>query len=209
MSKILIYDDEPAIVEQLKAGIRSLGDNLKPIVFTELTTLKNYIYSDENWDGVKALIFDLAQKKEEGISTDFEILTDIKYCYENRRVPILIHSAYADELEVLKKYPSVLLFKKGGSSIKNVRETIRILETSGFLDLFCEGPLLRDEVNRLSPTLEWGNETVKIDLHSSFINSFTGQNIVTDLAKILLKEDPKRETFLKYLNPAIVSLKNL
>jgi hypothetical protein len=209
MSKILIYDDEPNIVAQLKTGIRSLNADLKPIVFIELKNLREYIYSDDNWDDVKAVIFDLAQKKEEGISNDYEILEDIKWCYENRRVPILIHSAYADELEVLKEYPSVLLFKKGGSSIKNVREAIRVLENSGFLDLFCEGPLLKDEVNHLKLALNWENQTIKNDLHASFINSFRGQNIIADLSEILLKENPKRISFLKYLSPAINSLKEL
>ena len=209
MSKILIYDDEPVIVEQLKAGIRSLGADLKPIVFVQLKNLREYIYSDDNWDDVKALIFDLAQKKEEGINNDFEILEDIKWCYENRRVPILIHSAYADELDILKEYPSVLLFKKGGSSIKNVRETMRILEDSGFLDLFCEGPLLKDEVRHLKLNVEWGDKILKIGLHSSFINSFKGQDIITDLSQILSEENPKRKTFLKYLSPAIDSLKKM
>jgi CheY-like chemotaxis protein len=210
MSKILIYDDEPAIVKLLKSGIRGLNNGLVPIVFTELNQLREYIYSVDNWDDVKALVFDLAQKKEEdeGI-TDFEILEDIKWCYENRRVPILIHSAYANDLDILKEYPSVLLFKKGAHSIREVRDTLGILENSGFLDLFCEGPLLKDEVNLLNLKLEWGSDILKKQLHSSFVGSFKGVNIIENLSQILSEEDPKRKCYIKYLYPSVESLRNL
>lgn len=210
MSKILIYDDEPAIVAQLKSAVRGLNVGLEPIVFSELGHLRAYIHSSDNWDDVKALIFDLAQKREEdeGI-TDFEILEDIKWCYENRRVPILIHSAYAEELDILKTYPSVLLFKKGGRSIREVRDAIAILENSGFLDLFCEGSLLKDEVTQLNLQLEWGSAAIKKELHLGFISSFENVNIMEDLLAICKEQNPKRVTFLKYLNPAIESLKTL
>jgi hypothetical protein len=210
MSEILIYDDEPAIVKQIKSGIRGLNLELKPIVFTDLNTLRDYIYSEQNWDDVKCLIFDLAQKHEQdGGIIDFEILDDIKWCYENRRVPILIHSAYAEELDVLKTYPSVLLFKKGAKSIREIRDVISILENSGFLDLFCEGPLLKDEVKLLNLKLDWTDDMLKKALLQSFINSFNNQSLIEDLESILNEEDPKRKTFEKYLRPAINSLKDL
>jgi CheY-like chemotaxis protein len=210
MSKILIYDDEPAIVEKLKSAVRGIHKNLKPIVFTELNDLREYMNSNDNWDDVKALVFDLAQKKEEdeGIM-DFEILEDIKKCYEHRRVPILIHSAYAEELDVLKSYPSVLLFKKGARSIRSVRDSLSIMENSGFLDLFCEGPLLKYEVNQLNLKLEWDDDMLKESLQESFINTFKGTDVIVDLLQILKEDDPKRTVFLKYLNPAIESLKAL
>lgn len=213
MSKILIYDDEETIVKQLKSGIRALDLELKPIVFTELEILKKYIYSEENWEDVKALVFDLAQKKEEdeGI-TDFEILVDIKWCYENRRVPIIIHSAFAHKLEILKKYPSVFLFKKGAHSVRSVRDTIAILEKSGFLDLFCEGPLLKDEVKQLKLNLEWGDDLLKSQLLNSFIDNFINRDIIQDLSEIIDNNDDKnikRITFSKFLSPAIESLKKL
>lgn len=210
MSKILIYDDEEKIVKLLKSAVRGIGAGLKPIVFTELKSLREYIHSDENWDEVKAVVFDLAQKKEENAGViDFEILEDIKYCYDTRRIPILIHSAYANKLEVLESYPSVLLFKKGATSIRDVRNTLATMEQAGFLDLFCEGPILKDEVKQLNLNLEWGNDLIKRSLHSSFVSTFTNQDIMTELSQIILEENPKRATFLKYLNPAIESLKNL
>lgn len=211
MSKILIYDDEPTIVAQLKSGIRNLNAGLKPVVFTELKSLRDYIYSDDNWDDVKGLVFDLAQKKEEGAGiTDFEILEDIRWCYENRRVPILIHSAYAEELEVLKTYPSVLLFKKGARSIREVRDCIGLLENSGFLDLFCEGPLLKDEVRNANTGLGWGDDVIKRHFHSSFIQTFKGANLLDDLGDILNRnKNPKRETYQKYLHPAVQVLNDL
>lgn len=210
MGKILIYDDEESIVELLKSAIRGLNIELKPIVFIELNNLRDYIYSEENWEGVKAVVFDLAQKKEEdeGV-TDFQILEDIKWCYENRRVPILIHSAYADDLDVLKQYPSVFLFKKGANSIKDVRNTIALLENSGFLDLFCEGSLLKDEVKHLNLKLEWSDDLLKRELHSSFINVFKGVDLINELSHIISSENPKRDTFLKFLDPVIKSLNNL
>lgn len=209
MSEILIYDDEPAIVAKLKSAVRKIGD-LKPIVFTELNGLREYIYSDDNWENVKGLVFDLAQKKEEDAGiTDFEILEDIKYCTENRRVPIFIHSAYAEELDVLRAYPSVLLFKKGARSIRNVKECLSIMENAGFLDLFSEGPSLRDDLMVLEPKLKWGDDLIKRTLQEHFITNFKDVDIIEQLSEILKTQNPKRETYLKYFKPAVDSLKVL
>ncbi|MCH3885201.1 hypothetical protein [Tenacibaculum aquimarinum] len=210
MSKILIYDDEAPIVKILKSAVRALNLDLKPIVFTTLQALREYIYSDDNWENVKAVVFDLAQQKELDEGTmDFEILEDIKWCVENRRVPILIHSAYANQLDVLEKYPTVLLFKKGGSSIKNVRDSIALMESTGFLDLFCEGPLLKYEVKLLDNKLQWGDDTLKKILHEGFTESFTNSDLLEELTKISKEENQKRKTFKKYLEPIIENLKNI
>ena len=209
MGKILIYDDEPAIVEKIKSTVRRIVP-LKPIVFTKLASLKNYIYSEENWEDVKGLIFDLAQKKEEDAGiTDFEILDDIKWCYENRRVPILIHSAYAEELEVLNQYPTVFLFKKGARSIRNLRDHLTVMENSGFLDLFCEGKFLRNELMVLEPKLRWGDELVKNSLHDHFVSNFKNKDILDQLNDFLKTENPKRNTYEKYFKPAVEYLQNI
>ncbi|MCR9263021.1 MAG: hypothetical protein NXH86_02630 [Flavobacteriaceae bacterium] len=210
MGKILIYDDEESIVRQIKSSVRRLRLGLVPIEFTSLDTLREYIYSEDNWDDVKAVVFDLAQKKEEdeGIM-DFEILEDIKWCYLNRRIPIFIHSAYADQLEVLKQYPTVLLFKKGGQSIKSVRECLELFEKTGFFDLFCEGPLIKDVVNQLNKDLKWGDENVKKIIHEGFIDSFKGGDIIQELKALLDGEDVSRQTYLKYLEPVEEQIKNL
>ena len=69
---------------------------------------------------------------------------------------------------------------------------------------------MKDEVNQLKLKLEWGNVMIKKDLQSSFINSFCDENILQELNLILEQEkDPKRATFLKYLAPAVDSLKKL
>ncbi|PKA82634.1 hypothetical protein ATE92_0770 [Ulvibacter sp. MAR_2010_11] len=208
MGKILIYDDEEPIVRKIKSAIRGLNLGLKPIVFVSLEDLRDYIYSDDNWDEVKAVVFDLAQKKEEDAGIiDFEILEDIKYCVENRRVPILIHSAYANQLDVLATYPSVLLYKKSGKSIKNVRNDIGLMERTGFLNLFSEGPLLKDELMLCEPKLNWGDLLVKRVLQEHFIDNFKGVNILEQLSEIIQLDNPQRETYLKYLKPAVDSLK--
>lgn len=210
MGKILIYDDEESIVRQIKSSVRGLKLDLVPIVFTSLDALREHIYSEDNWDDVKAVVFDLAQKKEEDAGImDFEILEDIKWCYLNRRIPILIHSAYADQLEVLKQYPTVLLFKKGGQSIKSVRECLGLFEKTGFFNLFCEGPLVKDVVNRLDKNLKWGDENVKKIIHEGFIDSFKGGDIIHDLKALLVEEDVSRQTYLKYLKPVEEQLKNI
>jgi len=209
MGKILIYDDEEIIVKKIKSAVRGLNLDLKPMVFSSLKALREYIYSDDNWENVKAVVFDLAQQKELDVGNmNFEILDDIKWCVENRRVPILIHSAYANELDVLKKYPTVLLFKKGGSSIRNVRDCLGLMERTGFLDLFCEGPLLQDEVKLLNTKLKWGDDTLKKLLHDGFIQSFTNSDLIEELVKISKEEEQKRKTFKKYLAPIIEALKN-
>lgn len=210
MSTILIYDDEEPIVKKIKSAVRGLDLGLKPMVFISLEALREYIYSDDNWENVKAVVFDLAQQKELDAGTmNFEILDDIKWCVENRRVPILIHSAYANQLEVLEKYPTVLLFKKGGSSIKNVRNCLGLMESTGFLDLFCEGPMLKDEVKLLNNKLKWGDEALKKLLHAGFTESFTNSDLLEELTKISKLENQKRETFKKYLEPTIEALKKI
>lgn len=210
MGKILIYDDEEPIVKKIKSAVRGLNLGLKPVVFITLESLRKYIYSNDNWENVKAVVFDLAQQKELDAGTmDFEILEDVKWCVENRRVPILIHSAYANQLEILEQYPTVFLFKKGGSSIRNVRNYIGLMESTGFLDLFCEGPILKDEVKQLNPKLSWGDDTLKNILHAKFTESFTQSNLIDELTKISKEDDQKRKTYKKFLEPSIEELKKL
>ncbi|PRP66487.1 hypothetical protein [Nonlabens agnitus] len=204
MGKILIYDDEISIVKKIKADIRGLDLGLKPITFITLDSLREYIYSDDNWMDVKAVIFDLAQKNElDSQDMDFDILKDIKHCFHHRRVPIFIHSAYAMQVEELSELPTVLLFKKGAYSIRNVRDHLAKLQKSGFLDLFSEGRLLNDQISILKRKVNLDDEVLKARMHSEFTSIALNENFIEEIDKILQLENPARETFLKYLKPAV------
>ena len=203
MGKIIIYDDEQDIVKKLKAGIRKV--DLTPIVFTDLERLREYIRSDENWKDMQALIFDLAQA-EEALSNDhkYAIVEDILYCYSTRRVPIFIHSAYAELVDVLQDLPGVFLHKKGGLSIRKLRKDLDIMKKSGFLDLFSEGSLLDDQVRIINRKLKKTDiNEVKQLLHAEFINIFRDDEIMNNLESIIEHNDePERICFERYFEPA-------
>lgn len=202
MGKIILYDDQPEIIKKLKTGIRKV--DLTPIVFTELERLREYIYSDQNWDEMQALIFDLAQAMEvDDENHNYAIIADILYCYENRRIPILIHSAYAELVEKLQNLPGVFLYKKGGLAIRQIRTDLGIMKNSGFLDLFSEGPMLADQTKRMMAKTGKSEKEIKLMFHKEFRDVFAGHDIVAELSQILKEfEDPVRECFTRFFEPA-------
>lgn len=204
MGKIIIYDDEPKIVQQLKSGIRKVG--LTPNVFTDLKALRKYIYSEENWDDMQALIFDLAQAFEaESGDHNYAIIEDIIHCYKNRRVPILIHSAFAEQVESLQDLPGIFLYKKGATAIRRIRDDLHTMKESGFLDLFCEGSLLNDEVRVLQERLGIDQDVIKSLLHDEYVDLFRNhETIIEDLREIVANnERPVKVCYERFLKPAV------
>ena len=68
---------------------------------------------------------------------------------------------------------------------------------------------MKDEVRHQNLKMEWGDELLKKYLHSSFVNVFKGDDLINELLEIMETEDPKRNCFLKFLNPVIESLKDI
>lgn len=205
MGKIIIYDDEPLIVEQLKTGIRKV--DLTPMEFSQLSILRTYIRSEENWTDIQALVFDLAQASEaESGDHDYAIIEDILLCYQTRRVPILIHSAFAEQVEALQDLPGVFLYKKGQNAIRNIRHDLDIMKKSGFLDLFAEGSLLDDQVRLIKQRLGIDDDsTVKSLLHGEYVAIFRSHtSIVEDLESMIAQNDrPEQACFERFMKPAV------
>ncbi len=209
MGKIIIYDDEPLIVKQLKAGIRKV--ELTPIEFTDLERLREFIKSDENWSEIQALILDLAQAMEvESGTKNYAILEDIKYCYKNRRVPILIHSAFAEQVEDLQGLPTVFLYKKGRNAIRKIRQDLETMKISGFLDLFSDGPLLDDQTRIIQKDVPIGTGEIKQLLHTEFVTIFRDtDNILDELNRIIMENtQPELVCFERFLKPIIGKIRS-
>lgn len=203
MGKIIVYDDERLIVQKLKSGIRRVG--LTPVEFTDLRVLRTYIYSEENWDGIQALILDLAQAFEaESGEHNYAIIEDILHCYNTRRVPILIHSAFAEQVDELQDLPGIFLYKKGGQAIRSIRNDLDTMKKSGFLDLFCEGPMLDDEVRVIQERLGIDQFIIKSLLHDEYVDLFRNHASIMDELREIVADgnEPVKVCYERFLKPA-------
>jgi hypothetical protein len=123
---------------------------------------------------VKALIFDLVGKKEDGVnlktqSTDFTKQLQEKYSW--LRVPIFIFSAHLEEYEDFAYAGTVFKFDKGEGAFEGIAEKIKLFNETGFLDLFC----FNGEIEKL----------LFSELHNSFVKQFACNQNGSDIEGII------------------------
>ena len=122
--KIVFYDDDQTLVNQFDELMSESGFEI--IKYSDFNTLRKEIAEPNNLMDTKALVFDLARsKEEEGLSKNFEILKDINEKFENQyRIPIFIHSAFANEIDDFRNCGTVWKIEKSGTSLVNIVEII-------------------------------------------------------------------------------------
>lgn len=171
--EVCIFDDDPGYVTKFEQLIRKVTPNLKPLGFTDAATLRDLINNPipKFWWEVKVLIFDLRQKHEDDKSIpNFEVINDIKMILNyHLRIPIFIHSAFADQVTDFRDNNMIFLVTKSPSSVKNICETIALFEESKFLDLFGGGGIL-----------ETG---IMYDLHKAFSEGYK-DDVVKTISKL-------------------------
>lgn len=156
--KVIFYDDDDTIISQFEELMG--GSEFELVKYTDLDVLRKDIAGNSKlFEDARALIFDLARNKAEGgLSKDFEILKDIEEKFHQYRIPIFIHSAFANDIENFQNNGTVWKIEKSGTSISQIVETITKLDESGFLEAFTPGGIIE--------------QNLFAELHKSFTEQF-------------------------------------
>jgi hypothetical protein len=191
--KIVFYDDDQTLVNQFDELMSESGFEI--IKYSDFNTLRKEIAEPNNLIDTKALVFDLARsKEEEGLSKNFEILKDINEKFDQYRIPIFIHSAFANEIDDFKNCGTVWKIEKSGTSLANIVEIITKLDDSGFLEAFTPKGIIEKNLFE--------------ELHRSFTEQFRKGEIVSiiDSIKKSNPTDYKKRTINVFRRIAIKAL---
>ena len=190
---IIFYDDDKILVNQFDELMIGSGFEIKK--YSDFDVLRKDISDPSNMLDTKALIFDLARsKEEEGFSKKFEILKDINEKFDLYRIPIFIHSAFANDINDFNNNGTVWKIEKSGTSLANIVEIITKLDDSGFLEAFTPNGII--EKNFFE------------ELHRSFTEQFQKGEIVSIIDSIRKSNptDYKKRTINVFIRIAIKAL---
>ncbi len=159
---IVFFDDD----EDFSKIFNSMMDksNFNIISYKDYRELKKALNDDNIISNTKIFIFDLAKDNDEEKQTEkFSILKDIEEKYNNLRIPIFIHSAFANEFPLFKNKGTVWKIEKSDKSLEQIAEIIFKLEKSGYLEVFCHNGIIE--------------KSVMAELHKSFTDQFRNGEI--------------------------------
>ena len=175
MSKGIVVhldDDRKGVLDISKNYFDQLGTGLEYLCCTTseefITEIKN------NSHVIKALVFDLVNKSEEGVdlkTVQTEFIKELKKAYEYLRVPIFIFSAHLSEYTEFIYSGTIFRFDKGNGKFEDIADKIKLFAETGFLDLFCAN----GEIERLLLT----------ELHDSFTKQFSSNQNGNDIEGII------------------------
>lgn len=160
---VVLLDDE----EPIRKAFQGLFQDLE--IGLELMTCKNYSeYNDlmENEtlkERVKCLIMDLSNESEEFVSKAYQAHQLIKREYDENRIPIFIHSGNLEYYNEFKDEGTVFRVEKSGQSGETICETIKLMQDSSFLEVFCKNGYLES--------------TIMTEIHAAFVSQFRADEI--------------------------------
>jgi len=143
--RIIFFDDDKDIINQFEELISE--SDFSVIKYNDIESLRTDLSIPQNLFNVKVLIFDLARSKaENGSAKEFEILQDIHEKFHNYRLPIFIHSAFANDIDQFRNKGTVWKVEKSGNSLLRLVEIINKLHQSGFLDTFMPNGIVEQQL---------------------------------------------------------------
>lgn len=160
---VLYFDDDARIVKNFKNAFEQAVPELEFIGLSNPETFKGHLKDTEFMRKVRVLIFDLAKNQTEEVSHSFEIKTEIISNFNDYRIPIFIHSAFATYFTELGDKGTVFKIEKSGTAIQTICEKIKLMHESGFLEIFCPGGILES--------------SCIIELHRAFTEQFKDNEI--------------------------------
>ncbi|MDD5079753.1 MAG: hypothetical protein PHH68_05445 [Candidatus Omnitrophica bacterium] len=183
MSKgyVVIFDDMKSCIDDVTKYLKELAVDLDVVSCDTLEKLRAAL-SDKGLMGLtRVLIFDLAVSEGEIKDFKFAILADIEEKFNTYRIPIFIHSAFAEHVENFKGYGTVFKVTKGADSVKQICTKIKLFLDSGLLETFCPGGIVENVIMQ--------------ELHRSFTEQFKNnelEEILSSIEKSGIPEIKKR-----------------
>lgn len=160
---ILIFDDNTDIIKSFSTAISQMDLNLSVKGYSDSKEFAKAINDPDIIGKTRVIIVDLAQNKGEEDTHIFGIKNTIRDNFNEYRIPLFIHSAFADHFTDLDGKGTVFKIEKSGVSIKTICEKIKLFDESSFLEIFCSGGIL--ESNYL------------MQLHKAFTQQFKNNEI--------------------------------
>ena len=147
---ILIFDDNTGIIKTFETVISEMELNLIVRGHSDSKKFAKEINDRNIIKKTRVVIFDLAKNKSEEDTHIFGIKNTIVNNFNEYRIPLFIHSAFANYFTDLDGKGTVFKIEKSGTSIKTICEKIKLFHESKFLEIFCpEGILERNYLEQL------------------------------------------------------------
>ncbi|TSA26086.1 hypothetical protein D4R71_04305 [bacterium] len=160
---VMMFEDNPSICDRFEKLFIELKIELKLKTYNQLEDFKKAIYSDENYKIIKVLIFDLAKDKAEERQQKFEIESLVNENYHKNRIPIFIHSGFIELFTNFSDKGTVFKIEKSADSMLEICNKIKLMEESGFLNIFCINGLIEGKIME--------------ELHKAFTEQFKNNEI--------------------------------
>lgn len=177
---VIVFDDDKTFTKQFSTILTEDG-----FVVMETNSLKSLIAlldDEETIRKTSAFIFDLAQNNtEEQTGKNFTVTDRIKENFNKWRIPIFIHSGFAETYSDFDNCGTVWKKEKSGSSVDEICKIINKLNFSGFNETFGQGGNLET--------------TFLVDLHRTFTEQFREndiEKIIDSVSQIEEKEFKSR-----------------
>ena len=149
---ILVFDDDKRFRNGFITALGKLNIGLGIIECSSKEEVRKHLANPDIIDSLKVIIFDLAESKEEAGSLEFAIVQDIQNIYNKYPIPIFIHSAFSEKVNIFESSGTVFKIKKGTRSVEEICLKIQLFSDSGFLNIFCPKGILESfllvEVNK-------------------------------------------------------------
>lgn len=155
---ILLLDDDQSNLDVFSHLYEQYDIPLTLKTFKDIEKFRSAIRDKTTGPNVKAVIFDLVQKKSEEIATEFEVSKDIKNIFDSNRIPIFIHSAYIHKYSDFEDKGTVFKIPKSAESTQTILDKIKLFHDSGFFDIFCPRGIIESKI--------------MTELHNAFIKQF-------------------------------------
>ncbi|MFA5063169.1 MAG: hypothetical protein WC578_03775 [Candidatus Omnitrophota bacterium] len=160
---ILYFDDKPDMLTNFKTVSDQIFPEFTFRGISDSVELGKLLKDVAFMRQVKVLIFDLAKNMGEEVSHSFEIKADIVSNFDHYRIPIFIHSGFSSFFNDLENKGTIFKIEKSGSSIQAICEKIKLMNDTGFLDLFSSGGILEESYLK--------------ELHKAFTEQFRNNEI--------------------------------
>lgn len=161
---IILLEDDNKIRKGFENAFEDLSlNNLKILFCADTDEFESRLNLAKKENNLRGLIIDLSNSIEEEVSRSYKASEYIINEFKLNRIPIFVHSAYLEYYEELDDKGTVFKVEKSANSIDTICTSIKKMEDSGFLDIFCLGGELERELMH--------------NIHDAFTKQFKGKDI--------------------------------
>ena len=173
---VVVFDDDSGMVQTLSSQNETKQTGLEFKGYSKREDYEAALRDDGIRKSVRVLVVDLAANKDEEASGKFRIKEALKNSYNDLRIPIFIHSGHLDRFEDFPRAGTVFKVGKSADSAAVVFDKIKLMQDSGFLEIFCPMGKIETKIMR--------------ELHKAFTNQFHDDEIF-EIIKTLNREPSK------------------